>query len=164
MVLELFPNEILEVISPIVLSMLPIAELRGGIPLAMALGWHPAAAIIVNFLANILIIFPVWFFLDYIHVHLLKVKIYKKFSNKILGRMRHKAAHLKKRMEVYEWIALTLFVAVPLPVTGAYTGSIVAWILGLDRKKSFIFITLGVFIAAVIITLATLGVINFFNI
>ncbi len=147
----------------IILSMLPFSELRGGIPVAIAGGVHPVVAIIAGFLANIVVIIPIWFFLDYVHVHLLKIGIYKKFSDRILERMHYKATHVKKRMEVLEWFALTLFVAVPLPITGAYTGSIVAWILGLNRKKSFLFISLGVLIAATIVTLVTIGAINFFN-
>ena len=147
----------------IILSMLPIAEIRGGIPYAIAGGINPVLALITGFFANILIIIPVWFFLDHVHNYLLNIGLYKRASDRVLERMRHKAAHVKKKMEVLEWFALTLFVAVPLPITGAYTGSIVVWLLGLNRKKSFMFISLGVLIAAIIVTLATLGVISLFN-
>lgn len=143
------------------MSMLPIGELRAGIPIMITNGMPAYSALIIGFLANIIIIFPIWFFLDHIHDYLLGIKIYKKFSDRILERMHRKATHLKKSMEVLEWFALTLFVAIPLPITGVYTGSIIVWILGLERKKSFLFISLGALIAGLIVTLATLGVINF---
>lgn len=147
-------------IAGVILSMLPFFELRGGIPIALAGGFDPIFVLFIAFLANIIVIYPIWFFLDYIHCHLVKIKIYKRISDKILAKMRHKAQHVKKNMQKYEWLALTLLVAVPLPITGAYTGTLIVWILGLDRKKSFLFISLGVLIAAVIVTLATLGIIN----
>ena len=147
----------------IVMSMLPLGELRLGIPILVSGGMPAYLALIIGFLANIVVILPIWFFLDNIHDFLSNYPIYKKFSDRILERMHNKATHLKKSMEVLEWFALTLFVAIPLPVTGVYTGSIVVWILGLERKKSFIFISLGSLIAGLIVTLATLGVINFFN-
>ena len=146
----------------IIFSMSPIFELRGGIPIIIVSGFNPVFALFVGFLANIAIIFPIWFFLDYIHVHLLKIKIYDKFSHKVLERMRAKAHHVRKSMEVYEWLALTILVAVPLPVTGAYTATLIVWLLKLNRKKSFLAISLGVLIAALIVTLVTIGVLNVF--
>jgi len=154
----------LDIIShPILLSMSPFSELRGGVISAILYHqWNPLTALIICLLANLIVIIPIWFFLDYIHGNLLGIMAYKRFSDKILERMRHKATHVKKKMEKYKWLALTLFVAIPLPITGAYTGSLVVWILGLNRKKSFLFISLGVLIAAIIMTLVTVGGINLF--
>ena len=61
------------------------------------------------------------------------------------------------KMEVWGYLALTLFVAVPVPGTGAWTGTLVAWVLGLDRWKSIGAISLGVVIAGLIILFTSLG-------
>ena len=60
----------------------------------------------------------------------------------------------------FEFIALCLFVAVPLPMTGAYTGTVIAWLFNLERKKSYISLALGVLIAGIIVTAVTLGIKN----
>ncbi len=148
----------------IVLSALPISELRGGIPLAIAGGYPIWLVFVVCALANIAIILPVWFFLDYLHVHLEKLGFYKRFSDRILDNVRKRTDKIEANMKLYGWLALTIFVGVPLPVTGAYTASLAVWILALERKKSFVFIALGVLVSASIVTLVTVGAINFFKI
>ena len=67
---------------------------------------------------------------------------------------------IETRLPVYGYFALTLFVAIPLPVTGAWTGTLIAWILGLERTRSKAAIALGVCIAGLIILIASLGVLN----
>ena len=74
-----------------------------------------------------------------------------------------KVDKFEKRHKLLGFAALTLFVAIPLPGTGAWSGSLVSWLLDLDRKKSIISIALGILIAGVIICLATLGLLNLLN-
>ena len=151
-------------IMGMVLSILPIAELRGGIPLAVASGAGLVPAFLSCVIANILVIVPVFFFLDYIHTYLMRIKIYKKYFNLYLEKVRKK---VEAQMEKHSWeyLVLFLFVAVPLPGTGAYTGCLVSWFFEMDRKKSFITIALGVIVAGIIITLvvsmASLGFLKF---
>lgn len=71
-------------------------------------------------------------------------------------RIQKKAKKLEPQIDKYGYIALALFVAVPLPITGAWTGSLITWLLALNRKKSFAAIALGVLIAGIIVTLTTL--------
>jgi uncharacterized membrane protein len=61
------------------------------------------------------------------------------------------------------FLALALFVAIPLPMTGAWTGALIAWLLGLKRWKSFIAIAFGVIIAGILVTLISVGLINGFK-
>jgi len=143
------------------LSLLPIAELRGGIPYAVALGTNPIIAFIFCTLANILVIPICFLFLITLHKLLLKSKVYKKIFNAYLNHSDHKKEKVKKAYETYGLIALTVFVAIPLPLTGAWTGTFIAWLLRLKRVKSFFAIALGVIIAGVIVTLITTGILTF---
>ncbi len=145
----------------VLLSILPISELRGGIPFALSKGINPITAFILCVLANIIIVPFIFLFLDYLHKHFLKIKPYKKTFNIFLKKIRKRKKKVEKNYETYGIIALTLFVAIPLPVSGAWTGSLIAWLLDLKRWRSFLAISLGVIIAGTLITLASLGIIGF---
>jgi len=136
----------------IILSVLPVSELRGGIPTAFLGGTDIFLAFIVCVIANILIIPVVFFFLKFINHALLKVKWYEKIFTRTIERSRKK---INDNVDKYGYLGLMIFVAIPLPVTGAYTGTLGAWAMGLDWKKSFLFISLGVIIAGIIVSLVT---------
>jgi len=148
----------------IILSFLPIVELRAGIPMAILSGINPWIAFFLCVFVNILIIPFVFFFLDKVHVWLLSYNWYKKSINKTFERAKKRSEKVKKNMNTWGMLALALFVAIPLPGTGAWTGTIVAWLLKLNRKKSFWAITLGVAIAGIIVTLAVTGLVALFGI
>jgi uncharacterized membrane protein len=135
------------------ISMVPVAELRGAIPFALVRGVHPVAAYAVAVLANILVVPVAYFFLTTINKHLLAFPLYARLFHRIVERARSKTAH---RVQRWGPFGLALFVAIPLPVTGAYTGTLAAWLFGLDRKKAFASIALGVLTAGVIVTVAVL--------
>ena len=147
-------------IEGIILSMLPIAELRGGIPLAIASGATPFAAFISCVIANIIIVPIIFLFLDYVHNHLTK----KKFYNNLFERHIHSSRKkLEKRVGTkWEFVTLFLLVAIPFPFTGAYTGTLLSWFFKINRKKSYLSIVLGVITAGVIVTLASIGVVSLF--
>lgn len=151
----------------IILGILPVSELRGGIPLAILYakdhGIPIILAVLPVILANILIMFFIFYFLDNIHHILLKKNLYRKLFEKTLGRVQKKADKFEKKYNTAGFLALMFFVAVPLPGTGAWTGALISWLLDLDRKKSLLYISLGVLIAGIIVTLATLGVIGIFS-
>jgi|YelNatPaOPRAMG01_1025707.scaffolds.fasta_scaffold18963_3 uncharacterized membrane protein len=133
----------------------PIWELRGSIPtgmLVMHLPWPEV--FIISLLGNI---FPVPFillFLDPISKLLTRIKLLERILNWVLQRTRRQSSLVEK----YERIGLMLFVAVPLPGTGAWTGALIAFLLGMSLKKAFWPIALGVLIAGVIVlTLCLLG-------
>ncbi len=150
-----------QLIISILLTLAPVIELRGGLPVAIhyaiskGLPTFPIFFIIV--ILNILIIFPIFFFLDVIHHRLTRFKWYDKSANFFIERTQKKVDKVEKRMGLLGYFALALFVAVPLPGTGAYTGSLVSWILGLERKRAIPAIALGVAIAGLIIYAASLG-------
>jgi uncharacterized membrane protein len=138
--------------------MLPISELRGGIPLAFSYGYSPLQAFLICVASNLIIIPILFFFLDYIHTYLIKIKFYQNQFERYIHRSKKK---LEKHVGTkWEYVFLFLLVAIPLPFTGAYTGIILSWFFQLKRKKSYLSIVLGVITAGIIVTLLTKGVIN----
>lgn len=149
----------------LLLTILPISELRLGLPVvldyALKNGQNILALFILVVLLNIGIIFFIYFFLDFLHEKFMKIKIYRKVIDKPLGRLRRKAKKFEEKGRG-EFIGLVFLVALPLPGTGAWTGCLVSWILGIDRKKSIPAISLGVFIAGLIILFSSLGIFSIF--
>lgn len=140
------------IIKMILFAMMPISELRGAIPFGYFNNINIFLAYFISVFFNFLASLLLFIFLDTINNVLLKIKIYKKFFDKVVNRAKIKVGN---KFEKYEYWGLMLFVAIPLPVTGAWTGTIGAWVLGLNRKKSLIFILLGVIIAGLIVSIIT---------
>ena len=138
-----------EYLWSIVISVLPIAELRGGIPYALYNGIDPFGAYFLCVGANIMA-FPItFFFVEIFHKYLIKWGFYKRLFDTFVTRTRNK---LGDSVEMRGFWALMIFVMIPLPVTGAYTGSFAAWLFGIEKKKAFLAVLLGVMIAGVIMT------------
>ncbi len=138
-----------DLIYSIILSMVPIAELRGGIPYALANGISPVTAYFACTFANILAFPIVYLFFGFFHDIFSKMDWYKKLFDKLVLRTRNKVGD---KIEKWGFWGLMIFVMIPLPVTGAYTGSFAAWIFGIEKKKAFLAVSLGVFIAGLIVT------------
>ena len=136
-------------IYSIILSMLPIAELRGGIPYALANGIHPVTAYIMCCVANIMAFPIVYFFMGFFHDLFNKMSWYSNLFEKIVVRTRAKVGD---KLDKWGFWGLMVFVMIPLPVTGAYTGSFAAWVFGIEKRKGFLAIVAGVFIAGLIVT------------
>lgn len=146
----------------IIISMLPVTELRAGIPVvAAAAGAKTFLDYFWVFLvctgANLLVTPIAFIFLETLHKLLIKIKLYKKIFDKVVERTRRKS---QKAVDKYGALGLAIFVAVPLPGTGAWAGSLAAWIFGLERKKAFISISLGVVAAGILVTLIAAGILN----
>ncbi len=140
----------LELLNVIFLSILPISELRGAIPYGIAVSHlNPSVVFITSVASNMLVIPITYFFLDYIHHLLMPIGIYRSLFLKYVERTKNKA---QRHVSKYGYLGLMLFVAIPLPVTGAYTGTLAAWLLGVEKKKAILAISLGVLIAGVIVT------------
>ena len=133
----------------IILSMMPIAELRGGIPYALAHDINPITAYFMCCFANILAFPIVYFFMGFFHDVFNKMSWYSNLFEKIVLRTRNKVGN---NLEKWGFWGLMVFVMIPLPVTGAYTGSFAAWVFGIEKRKGFFAISLGVLIAGLIVT------------
>lgn len=136
-------------IYSIILSMMPIFELRGGIPYALANGIHPVTSYLICCAANILAFPIVYFFMGFFHEQFNKMAWYANLFEKIVVRTRGKVG---ENIEKWGFWGLMIFVMVPLPVTGAYTGSFAAWVFGIEKKKGFIAVSAGVLISGLIVT------------
>src|SRR6056297_2071900 len=126
------------------MSMLPIIELRGAIPVGISEGLGFYQAFIIAIIGNLI---PVPFIVLFIRSIFNWLRNKSDFLNKLVERMESKAENKKELVEKYEWWGLVLIVAIPLPGTGAWTGSLVAAILDIRLKRAFPAIALGVLIA-----------------
>ena len=131
------------------LSIAPISELRGAIPFALAKGmpvvWAYLFCVAMNFLASILVLI----FLNTFHRLFYHIGIYRKFFDSFIEKARRKVG---AKLDRYGTLGLTVFVAVPLPVTGAITGTLGAWILGMRKRQIFPAVLAGVAIAGIIVS------------
>ena len=141
-------------------SLLPIIELRGSIPLGTALGLPWWENYLLSVVGNFL---PVPVILLCIRAVLRWMQGTKLFGKLALWLQR-KADEKSGKIEKYEFLGLWLFVAIPLPGTGAWTGSLIAALLKMDFKKSLLFVFLGILTAGVIMTLGSYGVVGFLKI
>ncbi len=139
-----------------IISILPILELRGGLIAASLLKVTFFKGYIISIIGNILPIPLVLLFLDKIFSLLKKFK----FTGKIVTKLEKKILSKKKQIDKYGYLGLLLFVGIPLPGTGAWTGSALAVLLHLDKKKSFIYIILGVILASIIMSIFSYGILG----
>lgn len=139
-----------------VISLMPILELRGGLIAASLLGIAPIPAFLVCLCANVLIIPFVLFFIEAV---LNLLSRFKKLGE-LINWFKNKTLKKKDTIEKYGYLGIMLFVAVPLPGSGAWTGCFLAVLLGLDKKKSFLAALLGVLIAGVIMMIFSYGILK----
>ncbi|MDD3981660.1 MAG: small multi-drug export protein [Spirochaetia bacterium] len=138
------------------LALLPISELRGAIPYAVLNGIDLLPAALLATGINALVPFLAYLFLSTIHKLLYRLGFYKSFFDRFVEKAR---AKVHGKVERYGYWGLLIFVAIPLPVTGAWTGTLGAWVLGMDKKKAILAILGGVLVAGffVSVLVALLG-------
>lgn len=139
-----------------VISLMPILELRGGLLAATLLEVEFVRAAIICIIGNILPIPIVLLFLKFVLDILSKWSVTKKIVNWLEKKVDEK----REQIDKYGYLGLILFVGIPLPGTGAWTGALLAVMLGLNRKKSFLCIVLGVLMAAVIMSVLSYGILG----
>ncbi len=157
-------NTFVKYIAIFLISMFPIIELRGAIPFGVAWGLNEALIYIICIIGNML---PV----PFIYLFARKVLIWgsdKKFIGKFFTFCLEKGEKGGRKLEEKAkkgglFIALMLFVAIPLPGTGAWTGTLAASMLDMDFKTSTLAVMLGVLIAGILVGLASMGVLGAFN-
>ncbi len=140
------------------ISMVPIVELRGAIPVATAMGLDPIISYIVCIIGNMLPVPLIYFFARKVLIWGKDKKYIGKFFTFCIEKGEKGGKKLQEKAGRGLFIALMLFVGIPLPGTGAWTGTLAASFLDMGFKKSVIAVMCGVLIAGVIMGLASMGV------
>ncbi len=149
---------IAEALVVLMIAALPVSELRGAIPVAMGVyGFDPVTAYLLGVVGNLVPVPIVLALLEPVLALLRRSAILRRPVDWLLARTRRRYSPSIARLGA---AALVLFVAIPFPATGAWTGTLIAYVFGIPFKYAFSLIALGVGIAGVIVTLATLGVIQ----
>ncbi len=155
-----FLNNLPGELATFIIAMMPVAEVRVSVPVALevydmtigsTLFWSLAGSYTIAFLL-INLISPISQYLSE------KSAFFKKFFDWLFERTRNK---FYNKYHKFGDIALVLFVAIPLPTTGVWTGAIAAWLFGIPKKKAFGLIALGALISVIIVSLITLGIFKF---
>ena len=146
-----------KIIATFFMSMLPVGELRVGLPYGMALGLDLPVAMVTSILGNMV---PVPFIIIYISRVFKWMRRHMPMLDSFITKLENKANVKGETVEKYGPIGLLAFVAIPLPGTGAWTGALVAALLNMKARKATPFIFIGVCSAAIIVALITLGVIH----
>lgn len=144
-----------KVLLTFIMSMVPVIELRGAIPMGVGYGLDLWFVVLLSIVGNFV---PVPFIMLFIRkIFSCMRKVNKKFAS-IVDRMEEKAAKHTDKVTKYGFWGLLILVAIPLPGTGAWTGALVAAMMELRFKTALPAIFLGVVLAAVIVTFVTYGV------
>lgn len=139
-----------------IISLMPILELRGGLLASSILGLPMWQSYIICLIGNILPIPFILWFINPIFRHMKNLPHIGKF----VSWCKKKAENKKEQIEKLKYIGLFLFVGIPLPGTGAWTGCLIAALLNLDKKKSMLAAILGVIMAGIIMLILSYGVLG----
>ena len=141
------------------ISLMPILELRGGLLAASILGLDPIRSYIICIIGNIIPVPFILWLITWILDLMRKSKI--KFFNKIAKWLDKKVDKHKGQIEKWGFWGLVLFVGIPLPGTGAWTGCLIAACLEMNRKKAFLAAMIGIVMASVIMMAISFGLLKF---
>jgi len=142
-------------VATALLAALPVGELRVAIPVAIGVyGMDPVTAYIVTVIGNMLPVIPLLLFLESVSTYLRRWVFWDVFFNWLFTRTYHRH---NGKFERYGIIALLFFVAIPLPVTGAWTGCAAAFVFGIQFRHAFLAILGGVMLAGILVTSIVLG-------
>ena len=139
-----------------IISLMPILELRGGLIAAALLGLDGLSSFFICFLGNII---PIPFILWLITPIFSKMKKTKLFSG-LVDKLEAKAMSKKEKIEKLQYLGLMLFVGIPLPGTGAWTGCLIAALLDMDKKKAMLASIFGVVMAGIIMMIFSYGLLD----
>ena len=141
-----------------IISLMPILELRGGLLAAALLGLDPLVSYVISIIGNVLPVPFILLLITKILDWMRKSKV--SFFNKIANWLDEKVEKHKGQIEKYGYWGVVIFVGIPLPGTGAWTGTLIASVLEMDKKKTFLAVLAGVFMASVIMMIVSFGVVG----
>lgn len=143
------------------IAMLPVIELRGALPFSQALGVPLLHAYMVCILGNMLPVPFIYLFARKLLIWGVDMPVISKFCLWVLNKGQAAGEKLTAKTKRSIYLALMLFVAIPLPGTGAWTGTLAASILHLDVRKTIVAVCAGILIAGLIMMVPSFGVLKF---
>lgn len=153
--ISLWGTTVGNIVMTFLIAMVPVLELRAAIPAGVIAGLPIQTALLVSVIGNLL---PIPFIILFIRKLFKWMQTKSKRLAKIVRYFEEKADKKKAQVLKYEFWGLMIFVAIPLPGTGAWTGALIAAMLDMQLKRAFPSIAAGVLIAATIVTILTYGV------
>lgn len=151
-------STIRSVLYIVLISMVPVIELRGAIPVGLAMDLPFWTTFIAALIGNLI---PVPFLILFTRKVFEWLRKKSALLEKFVSKLEAKAASKEELLKKYELLGLCILVAIPLPGTGAWTGSLVAAVFDLRLKHAFPVIALGVLIAGIIVSIVSYGVVIF---
>ncbi len=149
-------NFITKEFTVILTAMLPLIEVRGAIPVGIALGMSPLHATVLAYIGSVIPSPFILLAIRPIFAYLKKTNLFEKIVTKLTNRSMEKSTNIQK----YGYIGLLIFVAIPLPGTGVWSGSLIAALLDMRIKYAFPTILLGNLVASIGIMVLSFGVVN----
>ncbi len=147
-------NLLIRIAKVLIVAALPVVEVRGAIPLGIIVyNINPILVFFISFLGNIIPAPFILIFLNKLEHFLMRISVTKEFYIKYINYIRRKS---RKYIEKYGFWGLALFVAIPLPSTGVWTGSLAAYVFGVDISRALKAIILGSLMASTIVMILTL--------
>ncbi len=147
-----------DILYTLCISMVPVIELRGAIPVGLGLGLPLWLSVTVSIIGNLI---PVPFIIIFIKKIFALMRRWKKLDG-IVTKLENRAEKKSETVKKYAFWGLFIFVAIPLPGTGAWTGSLIAAMLDMPLKKAFPSVLLGVLTAALIVSIVSYGAFSIF--
>lgn len=144
-------------LTVVIIAMLPLIELRGSIPVALAFGIPFNKALIISFLGSSIPAVLIIFFIDYIFKIFRKIKV----IDKLITKFEIKTLSKKSTIEKYGYWGLMIFVAIPLPGTGVWSGAFLSYLLKMKKIKSIVMVLTGNLIAGIIVGMVSGGLFFF---
>ena len=152
--MKIWDSLIGKIIMTFLISMVPVVELRGAIPIGVAHGLNFWVAIVVSIVGNLV---PVPFIIIFIRNIFAWLRTKSAWLNNLVTRLENRALKKTDTVRKFKFWGLFIFVAIPLPGTGAWTGALVAAMLEMRVKDAFPAIALGVLTAGIIVAFVTYG-------
>ncbi len=147
-------------LTVLIISMIPVIELRGAIPAGMGMGLTPIYAAVLAFIGSMIPVPFILLLITPIFNYLKTTKLFSKFVHRITAKTMKGTSN---KVEKYGFWGIALFVAIPLPGTGVWTGSLGAVLLGIPFKKAFLAVLTGDFLMAIIVLLISTGMFSLFG-
>lgn len=148
-VVNFFRKYFTKEVTVALISMLPLIELRGSIPVGIGLGLDYIPTVLISFIgSSIPAFFIIWFI-----GHIFDILRHIEFMDRLITRINERVYNKRDQIEKYGYLGLLLFVGIPLPGTGAWSGSLLAYLLKLNKPKALLAVIGGNALAATIMTI-----------